>query len=130
MNPKIGKGADLNRSSCASATCNLQPATFNPVSQRAPLSKEFKVNQANSQQFKGDASEHMAVDKVRPTVAADVSRRTLAPEQLAPTNVGGYFVIGPASQKRFLALVVAVTPHSGVSWVGIGPSKTWPAIFW
>ena len=36
-----------------------------------------------------------AVDKVQPTVAADVSRRTLARGKLAPTNVGGYIVTGP-----------------------------------
>src|SRR6266446_10469180 len=35
------------------------------------------------------------VDKGQPTAAGDVSRRTLAREKLAPTNVGGYFVTGP-----------------------------------
>jgi len=37
-----------------------------------------------------------ASDKFPQTVAADISRDTLSRQKSAPTNVGGYFVTGPA----------------------------------
>jgi hypothetical protein len=50
--------------------------------------------------FPGPALTRRAIAKVQQAVAADVSRRTIPERNPAPTNVGGYFVNGPAPSRR------------------------------